>query len=120
MTEDREERGPLAPAAFAGAAVPVVPLALIAIPAPGLAAFILIFGLVVAALHVVILSLPAWILLSRRTPLEWPATSGLGLICGALPSAIFVPQGAWIFALCGFVGGTAFHFVLRRSRDSLE
>ncbi|HEX8193917.1 MAG TPA: hypothetical protein VF552_13550 [Allosphingosinicella sp.] len=118
--DERAERGAIGPAAAAAVAVPVLPLALLAIPAPGLAAFILVFGLVVAALHVLILFLPAWILLSRRTPLEWPATAALGLVCGALPWVIFWPRAAWIFGLCGFVGGTAFHLVVRRSRNALE
>jgi hypothetical protein len=110
MTEDRpEEHGGIVLAALAAAAVPVAPFALVAIPAPGLAAFILVFGLVVAALHVAILFLPAWILLSRRTRLDFPATSILGLVCGALPSLLLWPQTAWLFGICGLVGGIAFH-----------
>ena len=88
----RAERGAIVIASFAAAGVPVAPFALVAIPAPGLAVFILVFGLVVAALHVAILFLPAWILLSRRTRLDWPATSALGLVCGALPSLILWPR----------------------------
>ena len=110
-------RGAIFPAAFAAAVVPVVPFALVAVAAPGLAAFILVFGTVVAALHVAILFLPAWILLSRRTRLDFLATSTLGLVCGGLPSLVLWPQTAWLFAVCGYIGGTAFHLVLRWTRD---
>jgi hypothetical protein len=109
----RAERGAIVLASFAAAAVPVAPFALVAIPAPGLAVFILVFGLVVAALHVAILFLPAWILLSRPTRLGFPATSILGLVCGALPSLILWPHTMWLFAICGLVGAAAFHLVLR-------
>lgn len=100
--------------AAAAVAAPVLPFAFAASAAPGLAAFILVAGLVIATLHVALLFVPAWILISRRTRLPWPGTALLGLVCGALPSLLFLPNAAWMFGMCGLVGGIAFHATYHR------
>jgi len=113
MTSD-EDRPLLFLPAAAAVGAPVVPVALAAIPAPGFAAFILVAGLVIATLHVAILFVPAWSLLSRRTKLPWHGTALLGLVCGALPSLLLLPNAAWMFGMCGLVGGIAFHLTHHR------
>jgi O-antigen ligase len=114
---DPEDETPLGCASIGAVAAPVLPLALFAISG-GVAPFFTIvpLALAVAALHVVILFLPAWVLLSRRFTLSWAGGGALGAVCGALPWLFLFPRAAGFFSLCGLVGGLAFVATVKRLR----
>lgn len=107
--EGHGEPGPLLLPAMLATGVPVLPFTLIGLSAPDFAFLIFAVGFIIAALHVGILFLPAWLLLSGRTRMPWPATAALGLVCGGLPWLFLLPEVMWLFATCGLVGGLVFH-----------
>ena len=88
----------------------------------GLALVILLFGFVVALLHVLLLALPAYLALRRWWRLRWWNSALAGFVIGTLPLAAM--NGAWdglaVTGICGVVGGLTFWAVLRggtRGRD---
>ena len=91
---------------------------------------ILLFGVPVAAAHVLTLWVPAYFILSRRRRLGWLEVAALGFVCGALPAFLLIAaehgaafqdsmaaHGAVflvaLFGACGLIGGLAFRLVLR-------
>ena len=127
MTRPREPLDPaeVAKAIVAAILVPVVPVTLLFSAAAGpliVLAFpyALLFGVTIAALHVLPLWLPAYLMLRRVGAMGWWQAALLGFLCGGGPSYIFAfpapsSGGIGIFlGLCGLVGGLAFHWRLER------
>ena len=120
-------------AGFAAAALTSVIVGwLMAVPgaspdqAAGLLALFLMFGLLIAAFHIVILAAPAYLMLSGRWPLRW-WNAGLGgalvamLPYGLLSLGLRQSWGDYAFAVLtvgslGLAGGLAFRLVLRPDR----
>jgi hypothetical protein len=104
---------------MAAAAAPL-PFALvmgIGTPESGIAVplMVMLFGVPLALLHVLLLALPAHLLLRRRWPVTWVNSALLGLLIGAVPTAVLsggllplATSGA-----CGLAGGLVFRMVLR-------
>jgi hypothetical protein len=89
--------------------------------------YILVFALPIAAAHVLIVWLPAWLLVSRWFRVGAFGAAALGLACGGLPILVIAWAGDWLesadgvallFGGCGIVGGGAFW--VRLNRDKLE
>ena len=80
---------------------------------------IFMFGLPIAAVHVVVLALPLYLFLRVQVEVPWWGAAAAGLVCGGLPTFL-ISKGdtellAW-FGGAGLVGGLAFHFTLRWER----
>ena len=124
-------------ACLAAIFVPVILLGIVIAVAEGdtglrlaIVSVILLFGVPVAAAHVLTLWVPAYFMLSRWRPLGWLEAAALGFVCGALPVflALAAVHGAdfpvsaaapgavflvALFGACGLIGGLAFRLVLR-------
>lgn len=101
-------------AAAAAAAAPTIllgVLVLIAFP----------IGFVVALAHVLLLGLPAYLLLRRRSAFGWGIAALVGFVIGAVPTGLvvlpttsFANGAAWtpaLAGLCGMLGALAFRAV---------
>jgi hypothetical protein len=118
----------LAQATIAAILAPVVPMAILFGSASGPAMLLvvpcaLLIGVAIAALHVLPLWLPAYLLLRHFGAMGWWQAGLLGFLCGGAPSYFIAfpasdatPRGMF-FGLCGVVGGLAFHW--RLERDNL-
>ena len=94
----------------------------------GLLSLFLMFGLLIAAFHIVVLAAPAYFMLSGRWPLRW-WNAGLGgalvamLPFGLLSLGFRQSWGDYAIAVLtvgslGLAGGLAFWLVLRPARRS--
>jgi hypothetical protein len=117
----------LVAAFFLAAAAAPLPFALgVAVGTPDsaidLALMVMLFGFPLALLHVLLLALPAYLLLRRRWPVTWANSAVLGLLIGALPTAV-LSEGLTTLAstgACGLVGGLVFRMVLRPAPPAAE
>lgn len=103
-----------------------IPMALSAGPA---ALVIVALGLGVALGHALLLGLPLYLLLARRGAPRTGTTMLAGGLIGALPITILIAvsegQGAFglalppaiLFGFCGWLGSSAFDFVVSRAKD---
>ena len=115
----------------ASLAATVVPAALGALVSPilepngggaALAAMVFVFGLMIAALHVLILGAPLYLLLRRRGPVRWTTALVAGAAIGALPFILLFGRNAggddsiWFgaAALLGMCGALAFSWTVKR------
>jgi hypothetical protein len=106
-------------AATASAPVPyAVLISLEEGPSAGLLIFVMGFGFVIAALHL-LLAMPTYSLLRRRWPLTWWNAALGGFVVGALPTgALSLGWGALAWSgASGAMGGLVFWAVLRGGRD---
>jgi len=102
----------------AGAAAAAAPTILLGV-------FMLIafpIGFVIALVHVLLLGLPAYLLLRRRSAFGWGVAMSAGFVIGAVPTGLiilpttsFADGGAWtpaLAGLCGVLGALAFRAVV--------
>jgi len=85
----------------------------------GLFPLVLLFGVPLAAMHVLPLFLPAYLLAARDRDVPWWGAATLGLVCGGFPA--FMISGAEpgvtaFFAGAGLVGGLAFWLTMMATR----
>ncbi|MEA3015751.1 MAG: hypothetical protein QOI38_473 [Sphingomonadales bacterium] len=92
---------------------------------PFLLVFVFVYGAPIAAAHVFLVWLPAWLLLKRRLEPGAAAAAALGFACGALPITVIAWAWGWmtgvgpfagLFGGCGVIGGFAFWWRLNRER----
>lgn len=91
--------------------------------ARGLLGLFLMFGLAIAAFHIVLLAAPAYFMLSGRWPLRWWNAGLGGALVAILPYgliSLMTRQSWWDYAFAllivgslGLAGGLAFWLVLR-------
>ena len=99
-----------------------VPLPLVAIllsvgtgPEPALFPLVIVFGAPIAALHVLLLFLPFYLLIASATPVRWWGAAALGFTCGGIPAFLLSgadPVTTLLFAGSGLVGGIAFRLTI--------
>ena len=80
---------------------------------------VLLFGVPIAAVHVLALFLPLYLVTARGEEMPWWGAAALGLACGGLPA--FMVSGAdpvvtTLFAGSGLVGSLAFWLTLMLAR----
>lgn len=78
-------------------------------------------GFVIALAHVLLLGLPAYLLLRRRSTFGWGIAAVVGFVIGAVPTGLltlsaagFANGGIWapaVAGLCGTLGALAFRAV---------
>ena len=120
MIEEDPSGARFVAACFLTAAVAPVPAALTLLSfvppsaAPGTAFGTLVLGMPVALAHL-LLALPVYSLLRRRWRLDWWNSMFGGMLVGALPVAVLLPEWEVIMvgAACGAAGGLTFWAVLR-------
>ena len=91
----------------------------------GLLGLFLMFGLVIAAFHIILLAAPAYFMLSGRWPLRWWNAGLGGALVAMLPYGLIslMTRQSWLdygFAVLtvgslGLAGGLAFWLVLSRA-----
>ncbi|HEX8578415.1 MAG TPA: hypothetical protein VF655_02325 [Allosphingosinicella sp.] len=120
MSEEAPRGAALGCAVFAAIFVPLpfvaILISLATQPEPALFPLVVAFGAPLAALHVLALFLPFYLMLAAVTPVRWWAAAALGLVCGGIPALAFSgadPAISALFAASGLVGGIAFWLTLK-------
>ena len=108
------------------AAVAPTPIAAVAIASAPLEGAILliplmIFGFIIAMVHVIVLAVPAYLLVRLLGPVTWWAATLSGLAIGTLPAALIMSGSLFTIlpmGVSGAAGGLTFWLVLRGRRGS--
>lgn len=132
MSQDPEAAGRIVAGFFAAAAAAPAPMAFeltgdVGNPVANaiqMLPIVLLFGFPIALVHVAVIAVPAYLLLSRRWRVRWWSAALGGLATGSAPALLLFGDAgsAATMGLCGLIGGLVFWAVIRpggrgRGRD---
>ena len=125
MREEPRHAGLIACATVSAIIVPVLAVSMLMAATVGTAHIAEVFILIpavggpIAAVHVILLWLPAYFFVTQDRELSWTGAAALGLVCGALPAFLLSetdPGATALFGGSGLVGGLSFRATFGLSR----